>query len=230
MFNASDADRYPVLAAQDNSVQALATNLNAKHVDRNHIRFRSDCGALIIQLEKSNLTCINAKGEAMTQEETVFAICREIGIGRSTYYLYRNDYITTQTYPPKIQEGAIEARLNLAPEHVQAKFAGMLLEGGLLHDKNLEKLTALEVKGVISELETDKPKPEDDEPLTKDELTKRLNRLFKRAKKDGLFEKVIVTFNNNTVDFVNTPDKAGELFQLLAGEFPQADLSQITKR
>jgi hypothetical protein len=166
----------------------------------------------------------------MTQEETVFAICREIGIGRSTYYLYRNDYITNQTYPPKIQEAAIEARFNLAPEHVQAKFAAMLLEGGLLDGKNLEKLTPLEVKGVISELEAAKPKQKDDEPLTKDELTNRLNRLFKRAKKDGLFEKVIVTFNNNTVDFVDTPDKAGELYRLLAGDIPQADLSQITKR
>jgi hypothetical protein len=50
-------------------------------------------------------------------------------------------------------------------------------------------------------------------------LKKALGRLFKRAKKAGIFEKVIVMFRNDEVDFVNTPDRAGEVYKLLAAEF-----------
>jgi hypothetical protein len=163
-----DKDKHPVLSQVPvGPVRTAFEELFDIHTDKNHVKFRADCGQRIVFAEKSSITCKDSKGETMTHEKTVFAICTELGIGRSSYFQYRSDYIALQGFAQKIRDAALEARFNLAKEHVQDKYNAMLAPAdpvtgtpaGTLHGKNLNTLTPLEVKGVIAELEAAKPIP-----------------------------------------------------------------------
>ena len=169
-------DRTPVLYLQSGAVQALATQFNTQYASKNSVKVRAAWGALLEQILKSDLNCVNTKGEAVTGADapdiTFAAICRELGIPRSTAYHYINEHITITTYPQVIQDAAAAAGLNLALEHVQAAY-GQMVAKGLPSDPS-----ALEVKGIISELQNAKP---DKTTRPRESAQARFRRLLKEA-------------------------------------------------
>jgi hypothetical protein len=90
-----------------------------------------------------------------------------MGLPPSTAYYHIDVYLTTTKYPHYIQEAAAAAGLNLALDHVVAKWDE--LKAGYP-----EKPSPLEVKGIIADLEAAKRPQEDAEPITEEKLFKGL--------------------------------------------------------
>jgi hypothetical protein len=149
-------DRTPILFQQISEVQELATKFNADYTNKNSVKVRASWGELLEQIRKSKLICVNAKGEEVTDKEpaktTFEAICRELGIPRSTAYLYIDTHISVSSYPQVIQDAAAEVGLNLALPHVQAKFVQM--QGS---DQIPLKPSPLELRGIVASLQEAKP-------------------------------------------------------------------------
>ena len=146
-------DRTPILAQQSEAVKSLATQFNQNYASKNSVKVRAAWGKLLEQIRKSDLNCVNSRGEAVraaanqTPEAATFvAICRELGIPRSTAYLYIQDHITVSTYPQAIQDAAADAGLNLALDHVQAFYATLTVTDADLSNPNA-------VRGIIAQLE-----------------------------------------------------------------------------
>jgi len=151
-------DRTPILARQSEAVKSLATQFNQNYASKNSVKVRAAWGKLLEQIRRADLNCVNSDGQPVkgtanqTPEAATFvAICRELGIPRSTAYLYIQDHITVNTYPQAIQDAAADAGLNLALDHVQAAYGGMTVTEADLSNPNA-------VRGIIAQLE-EAPKP-----------------------------------------------------------------------
>jgi len=106
---------------------------------------------------------------------TFGAICRELGIPRSSAYHYINIFLVTSTYPQWLQDASTQANLNLALKHVQNAYEE-------IRENIPTNPNPLEVAGVVAKLKAAKPpQQEDEEPITKEELVKALARLIKRG-------------------------------------------------
>jgi hypothetical protein len=110
------------------------------------------------------------------QGATFGAICRELGIPRSTAYHYIDTFLITSTYPQWLQDASTQANLNLALKHVQNAYEN-------IREDIPKKPNPLEVAGVVAQLKAAKPAQEEDEPITKELLVKALARLIKRGMK-----------------------------------------------
>jgi predicted transcriptional regulator len=129
--------------------------------------------------DNPNLKTVDASGKAvepttnMTAAERTFSsICEELGVPVRTAYHYIATYIATTKYSQEIQDAAVEAGLNLALDHVQAKYDEM--KAGLP-----AKPTPYELKGIIAELETATPPKKT--PTSKLKGVARFQELLKEA-------------------------------------------------
>jgi hypothetical protein len=169
-------DGTPILFQQSQAVQALAIQFNTQYTSKNSVKVRAGWGALLLPIQKSDLNLVNADGDPVQGTDapsvTFAAICRELGIPRSTAYHYINEHITVTTYPQVIQDAAADAGLNLALEHVQAVYGAMVAKGLPSNP------SALEVKGIISELQDAKPNKA---PKSRESAQARFQRLLKEA-------------------------------------------------
>jgi hypothetical protein len=145
-------DGTPILFRQSQAVKDLATQFNQTYTSKNSVKARAAWGSLLEQIRKSDLVCVNSKGEAVTSKDapklTFAAICRELGVPRSSAYALINEHIIVSTYPQVIQDAAADAGLNLALEHVQSAYGDMIAKGTLPENPN-----ALEAAGIVAQLE-----------------------------------------------------------------------------
>jgi|ERR1051325_1701132 hypothetical protein len=151
-------DRTPILSHQSDVVKSLATQFNQNYAGKNSVKVRAAWGKLLEQIRRADLNCVNSDGQPLkgtanqTPEAATFvAICRELGIPRSTAYLYIQDHITVSSYPQAVQDAAADAGLNLALDHVQAFYATLTVTDADLSNPNA-------VRGIIAQLE-DAPNP-----------------------------------------------------------------------
>lgn len=180
MFRITE-DGTPVLFRQSQEVQSLARQFNTDYTGQKSVSVRAAWGKLLEQIRRSDLNCVDSKGEPVeattnqTPSDTTFvAICRELGVPRSTAYLYLKDHITVSTYPQALQDAAADSGLNLALDHIQAAYAAMTVTEADLSNPNA-------VRGIIARLE-DVPNP-NAKGTTKKTVEEQLIRLFA-----GIFE------------------------------------------
>lgn len=134
---------------------------------------------------RDGLTVPSDLAESDDPRGTTFtAICRELGIPRSTAYHYIHTFLITSTYPQWLQDAAPVNGLNLALEHVQNAYEEM--RATLPQNPN-----AFEISGVVAELKKAKATTVDTEPLTVDALKAQFEKMVKRAKKAGIATDVV---------------------------------------
>jgi hypothetical protein len=147
MFTVSK-EKTPVLFQQSQEVQQFATQFNKLYTGQKSVEVRIAWGKLLEPLYQGlSGTTVNAKGETLSRNKAWIAVCAELSIPRATADGYRNEYITSLTYPEPIRKAAAEAGLNLALEHVQAAYGKMIAEG------QTQTPNALEAAGIVAELE-----------------------------------------------------------------------------
>jgi hypothetical protein len=146
-------DGTPILFQQSPAVQSLAKQFNSDYRSKNNVKVRAAWGSLLEQIRRLELKCVDSKGEPVEanpsqtpKDATFVAICRELGIPRSTAYLYMKEYLTISIYPQVVQDAAADAGLNLALDHVQAAYTDMAVTETDLSNPNA-------VRGIIAQLE-----------------------------------------------------------------------------
>ena len=146
-------DGTPILFRQSQAVQSLAIQFNMEYAGQKSVSVRAAWGKLLEQIRRSDLNCVDSEGKPVkattnqTPGDTTFAaICRELGIPRSTAYLYIKDHITVSTYPQALQDAAADSGLNLALDHVQAAYAAMTVAEADLSNPHA-------VRGIVAQLE-----------------------------------------------------------------------------
>lgn len=194
MFRITESNT-PVLFRQPQAVQTLAQQFNSLYTNQRSVQVRVEWGKLLKQIQEGELNCVNAKGEPIQNENprkaTFEAICHELGISRSTGHNYVNEYITAQTYPQVIRDAAAEAGLNLALPHVQAAYGEMTAKG-LPKDPS-----ALELKGIIAELQDAKPSKS---AKPRESAQERFKRLLKEALEFAKKEEITPEFVTATLE------------------------------
>jgi hypothetical protein len=189
MFRITES-KTPVLFRQPQAVQTLAQQFNSLYTNQRSVQVRVEWGKFLNQIQKGDLNCVNTKGEPVENTDprkvTFETICHELGIGRSSAYNYINEYITAQTYPQVIRDAAAEAGLNLALPHVQAAYGEMTAKG-LPKDPS-----ALELKGIIAELQDAKPnKTAKPRESAQERFQRLLKEAFEFAKNEKLTPEVV---------------------------------------
>lgn len=200
-----------VISKQSSQVQELCEQFQKQYTTKNSVQLRSEWGKMLKSIQQSDLNPISASGNEIkgdnAVEITFGAICRELGVPRSTAYHYIDEYITVSTYPEAIQEAAREANLNLSLPHVRAAYAAG--EGEFP-----AKPSALEAAGIVAKLKT--VKPERDE--TKAGLTpaQRFTRMLTDALDYAVEHKLIDKFDEAVVELQSSDlEKLAKLTELL---------------
>jgi hypothetical protein len=185
-------DEHPVLSQQtDPSVIDAATKLYNEDHGPKGIAYRDAVATVALQIKQGNLVFVDAGGKALTgtaaenRRATVTKIFGEVvdSTPSSTLYNWISHLEIRNTYPTPIRDAAEKAKLNLALDHVKAKYDEMLQPGGLLDGKTpaqLNKLTALEADGVVLKLKAAK-KPPSTTSTTKSKGVARFQELIDEA-------------------------------------------------
>ena len=184
-----------VIGHQGKEVQTLCGQFTQSY--NKHRKTIAEWGRLLQAIRDSNLNPVNAEGTPLTGEDvqvqTFSAICKELGVPRSTAYHYINIFLVTSTYPEWLQEAATANNLNLAAQHVQDAFESM-------REAIPAKPDALQVAGVVSELKKAKAPEEEAEPITVEDFKKSIARLVKRANKSGISKEIVQNVLNNPLE------------------------------
>jgi lambda repressor-like predicted transcriptional regulator len=177
-----------VIAKQSKEVQALCAQFTQSY--NKHRKTVAEWGRILQGVRDSNLNPVNADGIPLTGEDvqvqTFSAICKELGVPRSTAYHYINTFLVTSTYPEWLQEAANVNNLNLAAQHIQDAYESM-------RESIPPNPDSLQVSGVVAELKKAKAPAEKTEPITVADLKKAISSLVKRAAKSGIPQN---TFHN----------------------------------
>src|SRR5208283_2686643 len=141
-----------VISQQCEEVQAHCTQFTQSY-NKNR-KTIAEWGRLLQAIRDSNLNPVDADGKSIdgkdVQDLTFSAICRELGVPRSTAYHYINIFLVTSTYPEWLQQAATANNLNLAAQHVQDKFES-------LRETIPAEPDALQIAGIVAELKKAKP-------------------------------------------------------------------------
>jgi hypothetical protein len=220
-----------VIGRQSDGVQELCAQFNNRYTSKNNVELRATWGALLEKVKNAPLNTVDEKGKPIESDEpqtaTFSAICRELGVPRSTAYYYIETHIVVNNYPKSIQDAAAEACLNLAKPHVVAAFESMrqLAQGS--ENAIPAKPTPLEAKGIVLDLKKVKPTPEDDDvtedkPITLGELEKYLVILLNRSVKSGLSPKSIGVSFKQSLRTAGVAKDDAEMDAILIGSFQKA--------
>jgi hypothetical protein len=200
----------PVLYQQTPAVQHLAVEFNQDYNSKNNVKVRRGFGVYLEQIHKGQTLAKNAQGKEMDGKSTFTAICRELGIARSSAYGYIATHIACSNYPQAIQDAAADAGLNLAQDHVVAEY--VKLKGAGEAGVNPAQPTSVEARGVVSLL-ADAPNPNKKTVSHKsgaDRFQELLNEAFEYAEEEELDAITVanvaastVTANINDVDAVS---------------------------
>jgi lambda repressor-like predicted transcriptional regulator len=177
-----------VIAKQSEEVQELCAQFTQSY--NKHRKTIAEWGRILQGVRDSNLNPVNADGTPLAGEDvqvqTFSAICKELGVPRSTAYHYINIYLVTSTYPDWLQQAATASNLNLAAQHVQDAYESM-------RESIPANPDSLQVSGVVAELKKAKAPAEEAVPITVADLKKAISSLAKRAAKSGIPQN---TFHN----------------------------------
>lgn len=187
-----------VIGQQTKEVQALCEQFIQSY--NKHRKTVAEWGRILQTIRDSNLKLVDADGKPLATTDrngdlvdvhgnTFSAICRELGLPRSTAYHYISLYLVNKTYPVWLQEAATASNVNLGARHVQNKFEEIRnLPDYPGRDSNGNERTpnSFEIDGIVTQLKAAKAPTPDSEPLTEDELKKQMQRLMNRAKKAGI--------------------------------------------
>jgi hypothetical protein len=191
-------DGTPILAQQSQAVQDAAVKAQSEYTNQKSVAMRRSWGSLLEPIKNGNLKLVDAGGNPTDHKKTWSAICRELGIPRSSADRYIDEFVASKTYPKAVQELAATEGLNLALQHVMDKWTELTGPGGDLEGKDVSKLSPLEVKGVVSQLEEAKAPKEAKKAkgTTAQQFTDLLKEAFEFAKEGGLkSEEVIKCLN-----------------------------------
>jgi hypothetical protein len=219
-LNKINKDDHPILSRQtDVGVLKAARDLYDAWHGPTGIAHRDAAAAYVDQFMTGQLVCVDADGKALTgtpaenTKATITKILGELDLSSSTLYLWRSQRSIRLTYPKIIQEAALPAKLNLALDHVKAKYDEMLADkDSPLHGKTpaqLNKLTALEADGVVLQLRKAKRPPP---TTTKSTGVARFQELLEEAMAYAKEEKM---------------EAEPELISLFAGVFKLTDKLQV---
>jgi hypothetical protein len=187
-----------VIARQPEEVQSLCFQFTQSY--NRHRKTVAEWGRTLQAIRGSNLNPVNAEGEPLAAEDrdgnsvdvkgsTFSAICRELGVPRSTAYHYINIYLVTKTCPEWLQDASTANNLNLAAGHVQKKFEeirNLPDYPGRDVDGKERTPNPFEIEGIVKQLKAEKAPTVNSTPLTQDELKEQMERLMSRAKKSGI--------------------------------------------
>jgi hypothetical protein len=163
-----------IISQQPSAVQTLCQQFTQSY--QKNRKLMGSWGKLLQEI-RDGLTVSTEFAESSDPQGSTFsAICRELGIPRSTAYHYINMFLITSTYPQWLQDAATPANLNLALEHVQNAYED--IRASLPTDPN-----AFELQGIIGKLKEAKPTREEAEPITREAFVESLAKLIKRALK-----------------------------------------------
>ena len=149
MFQITEKDT-PVLYALPQSVRDKAMEFNQLYTGQNSVAVRAGWGKLLEQINKAIQSGVTVNGKTLDGKATFRAVCRELGISPSTAYGYINSFISSNNFPPEIQQAAADAGLNLALDWVPGAYTALNVEQAKLSEPNY-------VRGVIARLEDVRP-------------------------------------------------------------------------
>jgi hypothetical protein len=171
-----------IISTQPSEVQALCKEFTQSY--QKNRKLIGSWGKLLQDI-RDGLTVADDFAESSDPHGSTFtAICRELGIPRSTAYHYINIFLISSTYPQWLQDAATVGDLNLSLAHVQAAYED--IREGLPTDPN-----PLEVQGIIANLKLAKPPKLSRPSLTEEDFLDELKDLAKRAKKAGITAEVV---------------------------------------
>jgi hypothetical protein len=187
-----------VIGHQPEEVRSLCVQFTRSY--NKHRNAVAEWGFTLQAIRDSKLNPVNAEGEQLAAEDrngnpvdlqgnTFSAICRELGVPRSTAYHYINIYLVTKTCPEWLQDASTANNLNLAAVHVQKKFEeirNLPDYPGRDSDGNERTPNPFEIDGIVKQLKAAKAPTVDSAPLTRDELKEQMERLMSRAKRSGI--------------------------------------------
>jgi len=212
-----------VISQQCEEVQAHCTQFTQSY-NKNR-KTIAEWGRLLQAIRDSNLNPVDADGKSIdgkdVQDLTFSAICRELGVPRSTAYHYINIFLVTSTYPEWLQEAATASNLNLAAQHVQDAFESM-------HEGIPAKPDTFQVAGVVAQLKQAKAAPSATGSRKTGEARFRqmLQEAFAYAVRNNLLEKTIAARFAATPAEAFTVEQAVEFLQ--AGWKPEVNASGQT--
>src|ERR1700747_163648 len=135
-----------VISLQPKEVQSYCTEFTQSY--NRHRKTIAEWGRLLLAIRDSDLNPVDTNGKPIVgtdvEDLTFSAICRELGVPRSTAYHYIGIFLVTATYPEWLQEAATANNLNLAAQHVQDAFESMRGEIPATPD-------TLQVAGVVAQ-------------------------------------------------------------------------------
>jgi hypothetical protein len=176
-----------VIGHQPKEVQAMCSHFTQSY--NKHRKTIAEWGRLLQAIRDSNLNPVDADGKPIVGKDvedlTFSAICRELGVPRSTAYYYINIFLVTSTYPEWLQEAATASNLNLAAQHVQDAFDSM-------RETIPAKPDILQVAGVVAQLKKTKaPSAAGSRKKGEARFLEMLQEAFAYAAKNNLLEKAI---------------------------------------
>jgi hypothetical protein len=173
-----------VISQQPSAVQNLCKEFTQSY--QKNRKLIGSWGKLLQEIRDGLTVSVDFTESSDPHGSTFTAICRELGIPRSTAYHYINMFLISSTYPQWLQDAATVGNLNLSLKHVQDAYEDM--RETLPTDPN-----AFEVQGIIGKLKEAKPPKVSRPSMTEADFLEELQDLAARAKKAGI---AAATVNN----------------------------------
>jgi hypothetical protein len=169
-----------IIEQQPQSVQTLCDQFSQSYAKNR--KLVSSWGKMLSEI-RDGLTVPTDFAENDDPRATTFsAICRELGILRSSAYHYISIFLIASTYPQWLQDAATENRVNLALEHVQNAYEK-------IRESLPKEPNSLEISGVVAELKKAKVSQSNEPHLTKQQrFEKMLSDAVKFAKENELIQ------------------------------------------
>jgi len=194
-------DNTPILNQQPQAVKDAAVKAVSEYTSKKSVAIRSGWGSFLEPIKNGQLNLVDVDGQPIegdSHKKTWSAICREMGIPRSSADRYIDEYLACKVYPDAIQEVAAREGLNLALTHVMDKWVELTAPGGDLEGKDLSRLTPYEVKGIVSDLEQIKAQTKTTK--TRETPKVKFQRLLKEALAFAREEKITSEFITATLE------------------------------
>lgn len=206
-----------VISLQSNEIQSYCTQFVQSY--NKHQKTVAEWGRLLQAIRDSNLNPVDAEGKPLdgkdVQIRTFSAICKELGVPRSTAYHYIDIFLVTSTYPEWLQEAATASNLSLAARHVQDVYES-------LRESIPAKPDSFQVAGIVSKLKQAKPTQSSNTRGTPSQrFRKMLLEALNFAHEHDLLEKAVGARLTSTSEETFTVEQAVEF--LKAGWKPEVN-------